>query len=217
MRDFEAASARPLCAARPHWPCRGFSAGRCIPVIAHTIYWKVWTMGRPGASRRRIRDRAARETLMISKCVVAVIAALGLATPAFAEDTAPPNDGGRYIFNKVADGFLRLDTQTGEVSVCSPRAVGWACLAAPEDRTALENQIARLRNENAALKKDILSRGLPLPAGAAPEAPAAGDGQPTVRLPSDADVDRVVAFVGRVWHRFVEAIARAQKQVLNKS
>jgi hypothetical protein len=44
----------------------------------------------------------------------------------------------------------------------------------PEDRAVLENEIARLRSENAALKKDILSRGLPLPsrrrAGAADRA-----------------------------------------------
>jgi hypothetical protein len=34
-------------------------------------------------------------------------------------------------------------------------------------------------------------------------------------LPDNADIDRAMAFVGRVWQRFVEAIARAQKQVLN--
>ena len=65
--------------------------------------------------------------------------------------------------------------QTGEVSVCSQRAVGWACQAAPEDRAVLENEIARLRTENAALKKEILAHGLPLPGGAMPEPPAARD------------------------------------------
>jgi hypothetical protein len=156
------------------------------------------------------------ETVMIGKWTVTA-AALVLASPVFADDAPPPNEGGRYTFSKIADGFLRLDSQTGEVSVCSQRAVGWACLVAPEDRAALETQIARLRSENAALKKDILSRGLPLPSGAAPEPPAARDGGPTVQLPTDADIDRMVAFVGRVWHRFVDAISRAQKQVLNKS
>jgi hypothetical protein len=81
----------------------------------------------------------------------------------------------------------------------------------------LENEIARLRSENAALKKDILSHGLALPSGATPEPPAAHDGDVIVRLPDNADVDRAVAYVGRIWHRFVEAIARAQKQMLNKS
>jgi hypothetical protein len=94
--------------------------------------------------------------------------------------------------------------------------VGWACEAAPEDRALLENEIARLHSENAVLKKDLLSRGLALPPGIMPE-PLAQNDAPIVHLPSDADIDRMVAFVGHVWHRFVEAVERAQKQVLNRS
>jgi hypothetical protein len=33
----------------------------------------------------------------------------------------------------------------------------------------------------------------------------------------DAEVNRVMAFVGRMWHRLVEALANAEKQVLHKS
>ena len=112
---------------------------------------------------------------MISKALALVITGCLLA-PALADDATPDSEQGRYTFSKVAEGFLRLNTQTGEVSVCSQRAVGWACQAVPEDRAVLENEIARLRSENAALKKDILSRGLPLPAGTMPEPPVARDG-----------------------------------------
>jgi hypothetical protein len=154
---------------------------------------------------------------MILKFIAAGIAALCLVVPVHAGDAAPDDQGGRYIFNKQADGFVRLDTRTGEVALCSQKAVGLACEAAPEDRALLENEIARLRSENAALKKDILARGLPLPPGAMPEPPAAQSSKLTVPLPSDADIDRMVALAGRVWHRFVDAVQRAQKQVLNKS
>jgi hypothetical protein len=157
---------------------------------------------------------------MISKTTVLAIAALLASVPAFGGDATPPDTaGGRYTFSKVTDGFVRLDSQTGQVALCSARAVGWACLAAPEDRAALENEIARLRSENAALKQDILSRGLPLPPGTMPEPPAArtGDNDITIRLPSDAEINRAVAYAGRIWHRFVEAVARAQQQMLNKS
>ena len=159
---------------------------------------------------------------MISKTIAAGIAALSFTVPAIADDATPDTAGGRYIFNKVADGVVRLDTQSGEVSLCSQKTVGWACQAAPEDRAVLENEIARLRGENAALKKDILARGLPLPPGAMPESALAPNGEtqngaPIVRLPSDADIDRMVDFANRVWHRFVEAVERAQKQLLNKS
>ncbi len=159
---------------------------------------------------------------MIIRAVAAAIVALCCILPLRADEATPDNAGGRYIFSKIADGYVRLDTQTGQVAQCGPRSVGWACAAAPEDRVVLENEIARLRGENAALKKDILARGLPLPPGTMPEPPVAQHGapqtsMPNLRLPSDADIDRVMAFVGRVWQRFVEAVQRAEKQVFNKS
>ena len=159
----------------------------------------------------------AREMTMISKAFAVVIAGFCVIAPASAEDATPEADGGRYTFSKVAEGFVRLDTQTGEVSLCSQRTVGWACQAVPEDRAVLENEIARLRSENAALKKDILARGLPLPAGTMPEPPVVRDGDHMLLPRGHSDLDRMIAFVGRVWHRLVEAIAQAQRQVLNKS
>jgi hypothetical protein len=167
-----------------------------------------------------------RTSSIHASVVATVLFISAAATVAAAADTVPPdNAGGRYMFEKQAGGgssaqspaYIRLDTQTGEVALCSPRAVGWACEAVPEDRAVLEAEIARLRAENGALKKALLSRGLPLPPGAASEAPAAPSNQIVVPLPSDADIDRMVAVVGHVWHRFVEAIQQAQKQVFSKS
>lgn len=156
---------------------------------------------------------------MISKAFAVVIATLVLTGSAVAEEAAtPPAAEARYSFHKVADGFLRLDKQTGEVALCSQQAVGWACLTAPEDRAVLENEIARLRKENAALKEDLLSHGLPLPPGTATEPPASGGGRNlTFRLPGSADLNRVMVLVGQVWRRLVEAIASAQNQVLHRS
>lgn len=155
---------------------------------------------------------------MIGKRFALLITGLCFATPVLAEDgPLPGHDEGRYTFNKVADGFVRLDMQTGDVSVCSQRTVGWACQAVPEDRAVLENEIARLRTENAALKKDILSRGLSLPSGMMSEPPAVGDADRMPHWHGHSDLDRMMAFVGHMWHRLVEAIARAQKQALDKS
>jgi hypothetical protein len=158
-----------------------------------------------------------QEMIMFSKAVALAFAALCLSTPALADDATPDTNGGRYTLNKVTDGFVRLDTQTGEVALCSQRTVGWACQAAPEDRAAFESEIARLRGENAALKQALLSRGLPLPSGAVPEPSGTHDNDITIRLPDNADIDRAVAYVGRLWNRFVDAVNRAQKQMLNKS
>jgi hypothetical protein len=168
--------------------------------------------------------------MMIQKCAAIAAAALGAAVaftaPATAGDATPDAAGGRYMFNNTADGVVRLDTQSGQVSLCSQKGINWVCEAAPEDRVVLENEIARLRAENGALKKDILARGLPLPPGATPEAPTAQNSATqnnpsqnaiTVPLPSDADIDRMTALANRVWNRFKEMVGRAQQQLFNKS
>jgi hypothetical protein len=136
--------------------------------------------------------------------------------PALADEATPDSEGGRYVFSKQANGFLRLDSRSGAVSLCTEQPVGWACQTAPEDRAVFENEIARLQSENVALKKVLLAHGLSLPPGVAPDASTAQNDS-TLRLPSDADLDRAIAFVGHVWQRFIDAIARAQKQVFNKS
>ena len=79
----------------------------------------------------------------------------------------------RYTFNRVDDGYLRLDGRTGQVSICAQRPVGWACQAVPDERAALEAEIARLQGESAALKKELIARNLPLPGAVKPEAPTA--------------------------------------------
>ncbi len=154
-------------------------------------------------------------TLGTSGTFAVIIAGCCVAAPAWGDEAVPETDGGRYSFSKVADGFVRLDMQSGDVSLCSRRAVGWTCQAVPEDRAVLENEITRLRKENAALKKEILSRGLSLPAGTLPEPPAVRDGDRTPQW--GKDIDRLMTYVGRAWQRLVEAIARAERQMLKKS
>lgn len=131
---------------------------------------------------------------------VAAAVLLGLA-PAVAQD-APDTANGRYSFSPIEGGQLRLDTRTGEVSSCSAKPAGWACNVVPDERKALEAEIGRLQADNAALKKDLLGRGLPLPGGIKP-----GQGEAsadlTVKLPSDAEIDRALSILEKVWRRMV--------------
>jgi hypothetical protein len=93
---------------------------------------------------------------------------LSLADFASAQTATPDSENGRYSFNPVADGALRLDTRTGQVSQCSRSGVGWSCRVVPDERSALETEIARLQGENASLKKELLARGLPVPGVSGP-------------------------------------------------
>jgi hypothetical protein len=158
-----------------------------------------------------------RRTPAALATLAALVAGLVLIAPAIADDVKPDSGGGRYTFSKVTEGFMRLDTQSGEVSVCSRRAVGWACQAVPEDRAVFENEIARLRHDNAALKGELLAHGLPLPEGTMPDSLTLRDGDQAPSLGRNRDFDRVVALVGRMWRELVDAIARAQKQMLNRT
>lgn len=160
--------------------------------------------------------------MMLTKSVAAAVAgfclaALCLSPPVQADDQpAPETAGGRFTLNKVADGFLRLDTKTGEVALCSQREVGWACQSAAEDRAAYESEISRLQSENATLKQALLSHGLALPSAANPPQPAGHENDITIRLPGNAQIDRAVSYVSQMWQRFVDTVTHAQKQMLNK-
>ena len=135
---------------------------------------------------------------------------LVLSAPIAQAQTAPDSENGRYSFSSVPDGMLRLDTRTGQVSICAKKDAGWACNTVPDERTALENEIARLQRENGALKKDMIARGLPLPGGVA-SAPSASQRelQLKVPLPSDAEIDRVMSAFEKMWRRLVDMMQKA--------
>jgi hypothetical protein len=146
-----------------------------------------------------------------------MVAGLALAGPAaWAQSAVPESDDSRYTFNRVDDGYLRLDGRTGQVSICARRPVGWTCEAVPDERAALEAEIARLQGENTAVKKELLARNLPLPGTVKPELPAESE-EPRLQLPNDADLNKVMNFVEKIWRRLVEMIATLQKDMLKRT
>jgi hypothetical protein len=158
---------------------------------------------------------------------MAAVLLLGLATgaPALAQG-APDSDNGRFTFKEVPDGILRLDGRTGHVSLCS-KVTEWACRTLADDRTALENEIGRLLDENAALRKQLEARapvppetvppGSVAPAPATPTIPPAASapkqGEREFNLPSDAEVNRMMAFLEKMWRRLLDMAQRTQREL----
>jgi hypothetical protein len=155
---------------------------------------------------------------MIRTGLFIIVAGLGLAVSSmvWGQTAAPQSDDSRYTFNRVDDGYLRLDGRTGQVSICAQRPAGWACQAVPDERAALEAEIARLQAENSAVKKELIARNLPLPGTVKPEEPAANPDEPRLQLPNDADLNKVMNFVEKVWRRLLEMIATVHKDLLKK-
>lgn len=124
----------------------------------------------------------------------ATLTLLALAAPVAARaQEAPAADARpspRFAFAPVEGGALKLDTRTGEVSLCTKGTGGFACVAVPDTRDAYEAEIARLQAEIAALK-----RAAP---GQKPDAPQAD--------PVPSEIDRAFDYATRVYRRFRQMI-----------
>lgn len=135
----------------------------------------------------------------------------------WAQGAGAENDDTRYTFKRADEGYLRLDGRIGQVSLCTRRTVGWACQVVPDERVALEGEIARLQSENAALKKELLAHDLPFPGLAKPEPPVAKPQEPSVQSPNGAEFNKMMSFIENVWRRLVEMIANLQKDILRRT
>jgi len=142
---------------------------------------------------------------------------------------------GRYSFNRVDDGFLRLDNASGEVAYCSARPVGWACEAVAIDRSVLEtepasvqkqvalltkldSEIARLHDEVASLKREIADLREPPPPRPPADlsAPLEKGGTSSANLPTQQDMARAREYLEETWRRLVEMIVTIQKDIMRK-
>src|SRR5665213_637464 len=152
--------------------------------------------------------RKATSPLRFLAYVAAAALMSGLAANSAAVAQPLPDAGnGRYTMSPVADGVIRLDTRTGEVSTCNNSGNGWACYVVPDERAALDAEIGRLQADNERLKAQLATRepavtgkiDEPLPKSDSlkkPEPKTADDQRKIeIPLPSDRDMDRMMSFL----------------------
>ncbi len=133
----------------------------------------------------------------------------------------PPKSSGRYTFNRVTGGFIRLDNNTGQVAFCTPQTTGWACQVVPEQHAALEIENKSLRDEVATLKAEIATLRMqpapPVPPQTVPPAPQVDkDGNDQIKLPTAEDIARARAFLEDSWRRLVEMLVNIQKDMMRR-
>jgi hypothetical protein len=140
----------------------------------------------------------------------------------------PDTENGRYALSPLPEGVARLDTRTGAVSTCKDTGTGWACYVAPDERTALDEEIGRLQADNEKLRAQLAAReptvsgkiDEPMPKTDSlkkPEPKVAEDQRKIeIPLPSDRDMDKMMSFVEQAWRRLVDMANRMQKDVSGK-
>ena len=148
---------------------------------------------------------------MVGMLLSVLILTLSAGSAGWAQSAPVESDDSRYTTKQVDGGYLRLDGRTGQVSICTPRAVGWACQAVADERTALETEIARLQAEIVTLKKELLAHNLALPGTVKPEEPS------RLQLPTDAEFNKMMAFLDKLWRRLVDMVGTLQKDTQRQS
>jgi hypothetical protein len=116
---------------------------------------------------------------------------------------------GRYTMTPTKDGVVRLDTETGEVSLCEAVSGQWACHPIEDNSSQMKQRIEQLERENAELKSQLASKGGSGDQGGA-EALPQPDGK--LDIPSEKDVDKAMDFVERMLKRFKGIMEDLRKQ-----
>lgn len=107
-----------------------------------------------------------------------------LATAAFAQETE------RYRLERTEDGFVRMDTTTGQMSVCQEQSGQLVCRTAPDERVAYEERIEDLERRVEALES------------------AQAGGEDTVRraLPSEQEFEQSLSYMRRFFQNFFDIV-----------
>ncbi len=152
---------------------------------------------------------------------------------------APDRGNPRFVFHRSGSGFVRLDLVTGAIASCSQNAADWTCVPARDERAALDREIVRLQRDNAALKNALLEHGVPLPNDMKADAPtvpaetiprppqtvpptasapppSAKPGEPDHASRDDAEVERIMTMMEKVWRRLVEMMMNIQRDLQKK-
>ena len=130
-----------------------------------------------------------------------IIALTGAALASAPSETERP---GRYTMQPIEGGFLRMDTATGDVSLCARVGPTAACEPVKDDRD-LQKELARLTSENKALKADIMRLEELLDLRGKTDSPPSdrpASRGPKLGLPSEEDVDKALGYLERMFKKF---------------
>lgn len=112
-----------------------------------------------------------------------VLIALGATTGASAQED-------RYTLERTEDGYVRMDTRTGRMSICSEKSSQLVCRLAVDDRDALQDDLDALQARLAAVENRL----------------SALEGAPAASLPSEDEFEQSLSYMERFFRRFMDMV-----------
>ena len=147
-----------------------------------------------------------------SSFVVFSLIVLGLAGMTLVAVSGPKAEetGARYSMSPAPNGVVRLDTQTGAMSLCTGTTGQWSCQDMNDSQRSLTAEIDRLRAENKSLKDQLdqsdQALGLNDNSPDAPKPPA------KFTLPTEQDVDKAFDYLEAMAKKIHKRLDRLQEQ-----
>lgn len=98
-------------------------------------------------------------------------------------------------------GFVRLDSESGQMALCQRQGSDWSCREIVEPERGLNSEIERLREENKRLKGEIRQMEDILLS----EKRGGMNGKsPEFKLPTEQDLDSALSYAQRMLRKFRE-------------
>jgi flagellar motility protein MotE (MotC chaperone) len=113
---------------------------------------------------------------------------------------AHANDAERYRLEKSANGYVRMDTQTGAMSICEEKEGQLVCRVAADERSAFQDEIDRLQDKVKGLDERVsklensLSQKL------------------ESSLPSEEDFNKTMSYMERFLRSFMGIVKDMEKE-----
>lgn len=124
---------------------------------------------------------------------------------------------GRYQMTPIDGGFMRLDTETGAVSVCKTQTDKAVCELAEDGSARYSKEIDSLKQENEKLQSQV--DRLEQHFGLGPEPTQPGNDleppvppSPGLKVPQKEDVDKMFDYIEGMLNKFRERLKRLEKE-----
>jgi len=121
------------------------------------------------------------------KTSTAAIALLLVSTEADAQQQVQQAQSNRFQLERTENGIVRLDTQTGAMTLCRDENGTLACRMQPDERAAYEQELDRLEKRVTALEERLSQA-------------------PPRALPNDQEVEQSLSIMEKFMRRFMAIV-----------